>query len=76
MPNTIIACGQFTICFNLIKYFEKYLYHPKYKKDYEKYSPETKEELAKLYYSLMTDWKKFKEDPYWMVQELNQKCGV
>jgi predicted acylesterase/phospholipase RssA len=76
MPNTIIACGQYTICFNLIKYFEKYLYHPKYKKDYEKYSPETKEELAHLYYNLMQDWKKFKENPYWMVHELNKKCGA
>lgn len=76
MPNTIIACGQYTICFNLIKYFEKFLYHPKYKKDYEKYSPEMKEELAHLYYNLMCDWRKFKENPYWMVQELNQKCGV
>lgn len=76
MPNTIIACGQYTICFNLIKYFEKYLYHPKYKKDYEKYTPEMKEELARLYYQLMSDWRKFKADPYWMVHELNQKCGL
>ena len=61
MPNTIIACGQFTICFNLLKYYEKFLYHPKYKSDYEKYSPETKEELTQLYAQLMEDWKKIQK---------------
>ncbi|MBA3665039.1 MAG: patatin-like phospholipase family protein [Bacteroidetes bacterium] len=75
MPNAIIACGQFTICFNLLKYYEKFLYHPKYKKDFEKYSPETQQELAQLYQSLMTDWKKFKVNPYWMVESLNNKIG-
>jgi predicted acylesterase/phospholipase RssA len=73
MPNTIIACGQFTICFNLLEYFEKFLRHPKYKNDYEKYSPETKSALDQLYLSLMEDWKKFKKNPYWMVNEFNKK---
>ncbi|MFL5753544.1 MAG: patatin-like phospholipase family protein [Bacteroidia bacterium] len=75
MPNTIIACGQFTICFNLIKYFEKFIYHPRYKNDYEKYSAETKEELALLYSNLMSDWEKFRKNPYWMVEKLNKKVG-
>ncbi len=75
MPNAIIACGQFTMCFNLLKYYEKFLYHPKYKSDYEKYSPETKQALTDLYNSLMEDWKKFKKNPYWMVEALNKKVG-
>ena len=73
MPNTIIACGQFTMCFNLLEYFEKFLRHPKYKNDYEKYSPETKQALDHLYDSLMEDWQKFKKNPYWMVNDLNKK---
>ncbi len=75
MPNTIIACGQYTICFNLIEYFEKFIRHPKYKNDYEKYSPETKHALDQLYNELMRDWKKFRENPYWMVEEFNKKVG-
>jgi hypothetical protein len=73
MADSIIACGQFTICFNLIEYFEKFLWNPKYKKDYERYSEETKQNLNDLHESLLTDWKKFKEDPFWMVEEYKKK---
>jgi len=73
MADSIIACGQFTICFNLLEYFEKFLKHPKYQKDYDKYSPETKQMLDNLQSSLLTDWKKFKEDPYWMVKDYREK---
>jgi predicted acylesterase/phospholipase RssA len=68
MVNSIIACGQFTICFNLLEYYEKFLKNPKYQKDYEKYSPETQAMLRKLYEDLLADWRKFKEDPFWMVK--------
>lgn len=73
MPDTIMACGQFTICFNLLEYYEKFLYNPKYNKDYQKYSDETKQMLTDLHTSLLTDWKRFKEDPYWMVKEYKTK---
>jgi len=73
MPDSIIACGQFTICFNLLEYYEKFLRNPKYHKDYEKYSPEIKQMLDELQASLLADWKKFKEDPYWMVKEYKEK---
>ncbi|WP_317900010.1 patatin-like phospholipase family protein [Aurantibacillus circumpalustris] len=73
MADSIIACGQFTICFNLLEYFEKFILNPKYKKDYEKYSPETKEMLEELQKSLLVDWIKFKENPFWMVEEFRQK---
>jgi len=69
MPDTIIACGQFTMCFNLLEYYEKFLRHPRYQKDYEKYSPELIQSLDQLYASLLSDWQRFKEDPYWMVKE-------
>lgn len=73
MPDTIIACGQFTMCFNFLEYFEKFLKHPRYQKDYEKYSPETKEALDQLEKKLLADWKRFKEDPYWMVKEMKAR---
>lgn len=71
MPATIIACGQFSMCFNLLEYFEKFLWHPRYQKDYEKYSPEIKESLMLLHQRLLIDWNKFREDPYWMTREFN-----
>jgi len=73
MADSIIACGQFTICFNLLEYFEKFLKNPKYQKDYEKYSPEIKQALDELQNKLLVDWKRFKEDPYWMVKDLKAK---
>lgn len=73
MANSIIACGQFTMCFNLLEYFEKFIRNPKYQNDYEKYSPETKQALEALHSSLLQDWQKFKEDPYWMVEAWRQK---
>jgi predicted acylesterase/phospholipase RssA len=73
MPNSIIACGQFTMCFNLLEYFEKFILNPKYSNDYNKYSPELKEELAFFHAELQKDWKKFKHDPYWLVNELKEK---
>ncbi|MES2131604.1 MAG: patatin-like phospholipase family protein [Bacteroidota bacterium] len=76
LPDTIIACGQFTVCFNLLEYFEKYITNKQYKSDYDSYSDELKKELMTLHASLLEDWKKFKEDPYWMVNEWNIKLQV
>jgi len=72
MPDTLIACGQYTICFNLIEYMEKYLKHKKYAAEYEAYGEETKKAIEQLYSELMEDWRKFKKNPYWMVREWNQ----
>lgn len=71
MPNTLIACGQFTVCFSLLEYIEKYLKNPKYRRNYEKYNEETKKAIDELEQSLLADWKKFKSNPYWMVDEWN-----
>jgi len=73
MLDTIIACGQFTTCFNLLEYIEKTLKRAKYKNDYESYDAQTKEDINKLQAELFADWRKFKEDPYWMVKEWNAK---
>jgi predicted acylesterase/phospholipase RssA len=73
MTNSIIACGQFTVCFNLLEYYEKFLWNKKYQNNYEKYGTETKQALEQLHASLSNDWQKFKEDPYWMVNEWKKK---
>ena len=71
MLDTLIACGQFTMCFNMLEYIEKILKRAKYRADYETYPEATQKAVDQLQAELMTDWKKFREDPYWMVHEWN-----
>lgn len=75
MLDTLIACGQFTTCFNLLEYIEKTLKRSKYKADYDQYDEQTKADIDKLQAELLVDWKKFKVDPYWMVREWNAQIG-
>lgn len=70
--DAILACGQFTVCYNLLEYFEKFIFNPKYKKDHDKYPPELQEALTVLQQELLYDWKKFKENPYWLVNDLKK----
>ena len=67
--DTIIACGQFTMCFNLLEYIEKFIKNKEYHEDYDSYNLETKKAIDELYNGLLEDWKKFKKDPYWMARE-------
>lgn len=76
MLDTLVACGQFTTCFNLLEYVEKTLKRTKYKSDYDAYDDKVKEEIDKLYAELMEDWKKFRENPYWMVNEWNKTVAT
>jgi hypothetical protein len=69
--DTLIACGQFTICFSILEYIEKYIKNKKYHGNYEKYDEETKKAIDLLEVELLEDWRKFKKDPYWMVRKWN-----
>lgn len=73
MLLTVIATGQFTACFNLLEYIEKILWNSKYKNDYDNYSNELKVQLHELYNKMLSDWKAFNSDPYWMVKSLHRK---
>lgn len=70
--DSLIATGQFTVCFNLLEYFEKFILNKEYHDDYNKYSSETKKILAQLHLQLQEDWIKFNKNPYWMVNEWNK----
>ncbi len=70
--NTIIATGQYTICFNLLEYIERHLKNKHYEQDYEKYPEETKKNIELLQQELLKDWEKFKINPYWQVEEWNK----
>lgn len=76
IPDAIIACGQFTTCFTLLEYIEKVIKNPRYQSDYEKYNAKTKKAILQLHDSLMKDWLRFKQNPYWMVEEWNEGLKV
>lgn len=58
--NTLIACGQFTTCYNLMDYILKL-------KDNSLYS----DEMDNMYELLKEDWKEFNNDPLFMVYPEN-----
>lgn len=65
----LIACGQFTVCWNLLDYLKKI------KTD----SVNTNPGILKLLDTrdqLMKYWSQFKENPYWMVNDWNNRLGI
>ncbi|MEZ5082475.1 MAG: hypothetical protein R2750_03350 [Bacteroidales bacterium] len=67
--NDLIACGQFTACFNLLEYIEKVLWHKKNKEEYDKYPETLKAGIKELYDTMMKDWKTFNKNPYSMIDK-------
>lgn len=76
MLNTLIACGQFTGCFNLLEYIEKVLWDKENKEGYDNYPVTLKSEIKDLYNELLSHWHKFNDNPYWMVDEYNNSVGI
>ena len=66
MLNAIIACRQFTLCWNLLEHIEKI------KKDKRNVS-HSLEQLMNCEAQLKDDWVKFNKDPYWMVAANHKK---
>lgn len=64
MMNVLIACGQFTICWNLLEYIHLL------KKDSENTTVHHQQLLA-AEESMRKDWEAFNADPFWMVKHLN-----
>lgn len=64
MAEAIIACGQFTLCWNLLLYIEKL------KVDSENTNT-AHEALMICEPDLMKHWKKFQENPYWLIKEFD-----
>ncbi|MBQ0787892.1 MAG: patatin-like phospholipase family protein [Oceanihabitans sp.] len=60
--ETLVACGQFTVCYELMDYILKLKADPDNITDFT--------EIDKLYAALQTDWKTFNKQPLWLVEEL------
>lgn len=66
MLNSIVACGQFNICWNLLEYIEIIKQDPTNTNENHKALISCEEQLRR-------DWEMFKIDPFWFVNELNNK---
>lgn len=67
--NSLIACGQFNICYNLKDYIERVM-RKDYEDSYKLYPQETKDKIETLYQKICADWEKFQKDPYWMLEDM------
>jgi predicted acylesterase/phospholipase RssA len=65
MLNKLVACGQFTMCYNLIVYLESVIYGVD--NGYDQLTVETRRKLETLYQVCKTDWEEFKVQPEKMV---------
>ncbi|MDC1105217.1 patatin-like phospholipase family protein [Prolixibacteraceae bacterium] len=70
MINTLIACGQYTICFNLLEHIEREIMGDE--TQFKSYSHELQSKISTLHDTLKTDWKHFNDNPYYLVEHWNQ----
>lgn len=62
VPQSLLACGQYNICMNLIEYIYSL-------KKNNSNTGEAHETIMKYEDKLREDWEKFQENPFWMVPE-------
>jgi predicted acylesterase/phospholipase RssA len=61
--DSVVATGQFTTCYNLIKYINRM----------EVLNGSVGDDLKEMRTRLLADWKKFQQNPHWKVDELKGK---
>jgi predicted acylesterase/phospholipase RssA len=75
MLDHLIAAGQITMCHNLIKYIKR-IRDGKYKaKVWAKLCADDQNAIETLESSLKEDWKKFNDDPFWLLQREKNKTA-
>lgn len=74
---SIVACGQFNTCYNLLDYIEKlktsFGGRPPV---YDNFSPTKKEWVNQLQERMEKDFNRFMEDPFWLYNELGKNYEV
>ncbi|MBE7178940.1 MAG: hypothetical protein INR69_21235, partial [Mucilaginibacter polytrichastri] len=68
----LIACGQFTTCYNLLLYIRRM----KKSNILQTFSPETQQNLNGLEKHLEKEYARFAEDPFWLYNELGQTFPI
>ena len=62
-PEAVVSTGQYNICWNLLEFIYRL------RRNDENLSPECKI-IIDLQQQLEDDWKRFKKNPHWMLDEL------
>lgn len=70
MLNTLVATGQFTMCYNLVDYIEKLQANAD--SGYHDLDEASKKILETVRTQCIADWKQFKEDPLFLVKQMEQ----
>lgn len=74
---SIIACGQFNTCYNLLDYIEKLKTSFNNKPPvFDNLSPENKAFVNRLQEAMGIDFEKFREDPFWMYNQLGKENKI
>lgn len=67
----LVATGQFTMCYNMIKYLENLMFTPE--SGFELLDVEVKQKLHTLYQQCTADFEHFRLDPFFLHRELENK---
>lgn len=70
MLDDLIACGQFTLCSNLSNYIQ---YIKEKKKIWDQIPTDKQRAIEEILSSIEEAWKKFEEDPYWLLYQYKNK---
>lgn len=68
VKESLIACGQFTLCHNLMKYIFRIENETE---EYAKLDAKEKDKIQYIKKQLMDDWIEFKNDPFWMLNKIS-----
>ncbi|MBE7178106.1 MAG: patatin-like phospholipase family protein [Mucilaginibacter polytrichastri] len=68
----LIACGQFTTCYNLLIYIRR-MHDTGY---IDQLAPGYREKVIALEQRMKTDYEKFKADPFWLYNELGKRFPI
>ena len=65
MPDVLVSTGQYNTCWNLLEYIYRL------RRDNDNLAPGT-DSIVALQDTLEADWKRFQEDPHWMLKEVKE----
>ncbi|MDI1255874.1 MAG: patatin-like phospholipase family protein [Flavobacterium sp.] len=68
----IIACGQFTTCYNLLEYTRRLQADPVF----NTLTPEYQNRVTTLQQQFSADYEKFKDDPFWLYNNSGKDFGI
>ncbi|MEM7257207.1 MAG: patatin-like phospholipase family protein [Pseudomonadota bacterium] len=66
--DQLIACGQFTMCYNLINYIDRLQRKNRRRDVWGTLEKQQQQQLLELQADMQKDWVRFEENPYWMLQ--------